>query len=48
VEWSTLIKQAWLNRVTLSITGFYMTPEIGYDFDTLMGKAFTTSATAQP
>jgi xanthine dehydrogenase large subunit len=40
VEWSVLIKQAWLDRVSLSVTGFYMTPEIGYDFETLYGKAF--------
>jgi xanthine dehydrogenase large subunit len=40
VEWSAVIKQAWLDRVSLSVTGFYMTPEIGYDFDTLFGKAF--------
>ncbi len=40
VEWSDLIKKAWLDRVGLSVAGFYMTPEIGYDIDTLMGHAF--------
>jgi xanthine dehydrogenase large subunit len=40
VTWQAVIKQAWLDRVSLSVTGFYMTPEIGYDFETLYGKAF--------
>ncbi len=40
VEWSALTKQAWLDRVGLSVTGFYMTPEIKYDFTTLNGRAF--------
>ena len=40
VPWTTLAKQAWLDRVGLSVTGFYMTPEIQYDFNTLQGKAF--------
>jgi xanthine dehydrogenase large subunit len=40
VEWSSVIKQAWLDRVGLSVAGFYMTPEIAYDFETLQGKAF--------
>jgi xanthine dehydrogenase large subunit len=40
VEWSAVVKQAWLDRVGLSVTGFYMTPEIAYDFETLQGKAF--------
>jgi xanthine dehydrogenase large subunit len=40
VSWSNLIKQAWLDRVGLSVTGFYMTPDIKYDFTTLQGKAF--------
>jgi xanthine dehydrogenase large subunit len=38
--WSDLIKQAWLARVGLSVAGFYKTPEIGYDFNTLTGRAF--------
>ena len=40
VNWSDLTKQAWLDRVGLSVTGFYMTPEIKYDFTTLNGRAF--------
>jgi len=40
VEWKALVKQAWLDRVGLSVTGYYMTPEIKYDFMTLQGKAF--------
>ncbi|MCK7501519.1 MAG: molybdopterin-dependent oxidoreductase [Comamonadaceae bacterium] len=37
VAWHTLVKQAWLDRVGLSCTGFYMTPDIKYDFTTLAG-----------
>ncbi len=40
VSWKDLVKQAWLDRVGLSVTGFYMTPDIKYDFMTLQGKAF--------
>lgn len=40
VVWTDLVKQAWLDRVSLSVTGFYKTPEIEYDFATLQGKAF--------
>ena len=40
VPWQTLVKQAWLDRVGLSVTGFYMTPDIAYDFATLQGRAF--------
>ena len=40
VSWNDLAKQAWIDRVGLSVTGFYMTPEIKYDFNTLKGKAF--------
>ena len=40
VHWADLTKQAWLDRVGLSVTGFYMTPEIKYDFTTLNGRAF--------
>ncbi len=40
VPWPTLVKQAWLDRVGLSVTGFYMTPDIQYDFMTLQGRAF--------
>jgi xanthine dehydrogenase large subunit len=40
VPWQTVIKQAWLDRVSLSVTGFYLTPDIKYDFNTLQGRAF--------
>jgi xanthine dehydrogenase large subunit len=40
VAWAALTQQAWLDRVGLSVTGFYMTPEIKYDFTTLNGRAF--------
>ena len=40
LAWNDLVKQAWLDRVGLSVTGFYKTPEIGYDFATLTGHAF--------
>ena len=40
VAWKDLAKQAWLDRVSLSSSGFYMTPDIAYDFTTLQGKAF--------
>ena len=40
VAWADLCKQAYMDRVGLSVTGFYMTPEIKYDFTTLQGKAF--------
>ncbi len=40
LPWKDLVKQAWLARLGLSETGFYMTPDIKYDFTTLQGKAF--------
>ena len=40
VPWAQLIKQAWLDRVGLSVAGFYRTPEIGYDNVNLKGRAF--------
>jgi xanthine dehydrogenase large subunit len=40
VPWAQLIKQAWLDRVGLSVAGFYRTPEIGYDNVKLQGRAF--------
>jgi xanthine dehydrogenase large subunit len=39
-SWKDLVIQAWLDRVGLSVTGFYKTPDIEYDFATLQGKAF--------
>ena len=40
VKWADVTKQAYMERVGLSVTGFYMTPEIKYDFATLNGRAF--------
>ena len=40
VEWTAVAKHAWMDRVGLSVAGFYMTPEIKYDFATLTGHAF--------
>jgi xanthine dehydrogenase large subunit len=40
VKWAEVTKQAYMERVGLSVTGFYMTPEIKYDFATLNGRAF--------
>lgn len=40
VPWQALVTQAWLDRIGLSVTGFYMTPDIQYDFNTLQGRAF--------
>ncbi|MFO1218926.1 MAG: xanthine dehydrogenase molybdopterin binding subunit [Burkholderiaceae bacterium] len=40
LPWNELVQKAWLARVGLSVTGFYRTPEIGYDFTTLKGRAF--------
>ncbi len=39
-SWQQVVIQAWLDRVGLSVTGFYKTPDIEYDFATLQGKAF--------
>jgi xanthine dehydrogenase large subunit len=38
--WKDVIKQAWLDRVGLSATGYFKTPEIGYDNINLQGRAF--------
>ncbi|XP_058793000.1 xanthine dehydrogenase isoform X2 [Phymastichus coffea] len=38
--WEDWIKQAYFNRVSLSATGFYRTPGIGYNFVTGEGKPF--------
>ena len=40
IPWQKVVLQAWLDRVSLSVTGFYMTPDIQYDFNTLHGRAF--------
>lgn len=38
--WEDWIKTAHLERISLSATGFYKTPDIGYDFETNTGKVF--------
>jgi xanthine dehydrogenase large subunit len=40
LPFKTLVSKAWAARVGLSQTGFYRTPEIGYDPMKLMGRAF--------
>lgn len=40
VPWAQVAHQAWVERVGLSVTGFYRTPEIGYDNVKLQGRAF--------
>jgi xanthine dehydrogenase large subunit len=40
LPWTKVVTQAWLDRVSLAATGYYRTPEIGYDFATLTGQAF--------
>ncbi|XP_014214847.1 xanthine dehydrogenase-like [Copidosoma floridanum] len=38
--WEDWIKKAYFDRVSLSATGFYKTPDIGYDFATNSGRPF--------
>ncbi|KAG7188931.1 hypothetical protein KM043_008532 [Ampulex compressa] len=38
--WEEWIKSAYFQRIGLSATGFYQTPDIGYSFDTNSGMAF--------
>lgn len=38
--WEDWIKEAYRQRISLSATGFYRTPDIGYSFDTNTGKPF--------
>lgn len=38
--WHKMVHQAWMDRVSLSATGFYRTPDIGYDIETNEGMAF--------
>lgn len=38
--WEDWIKTAYLQRISLSATGFHQTPDIGYSFETNAGKAF--------
>uniref|UniRef100_A0A182F4M3 Xanthine dehydrogenase n=1 Tax=Anopheles albimanus TaxID=7167 RepID=A0A182F4M3_ANOAL len=39
-DWDFWVSKAYFSRVSLSATGFYATPELGYDFGTNSGKAF--------
>lgn len=47
-NWNKWIQRAYMDRVSLSATGFYRTPDIGYDITTNKGQAFNyfTYATA--
>lgn len=38
--WDQWINKAYFDRVSLSSTGFYSTPDIGYDINTNQGMAF--------
>ncbi|XP_053612795.1 xanthine dehydrogenase [Plodia interpunctella] len=38
--WENWVLAAWLDRVSLSATGFHATPDIGYDFKNNVGKPF--------
>ncbi len=40
ISFSELAEQAWLGRISLSATGFYRTPKINYDPQTLTGRPF--------
>ncbi len=40
LEFADLVWQAFLARVSLSATGYYATPKIGYDVKTLTGRPF--------
>lgn len=39
-DWNDLIKKAYFDRVSLSTTGFFSVPDIGYDKDTYFGRPF--------
>ncbi|XP_041780050.1 xanthine dehydrogenase-like [Anopheles merus] len=39
-DWNFWVSKAYFSRVSLSATGFYATPDLGYDFGTNSGKAF--------
>lgn len=38
--WNDWVRRAYLDRVSLSASGFYKTPDIGYDITTNQGRAF--------
>ncbi|EZA48988.1 Xanthine dehydrogenase [Ooceraea biroi] len=39
-KWEDWIREAYFQRISLSATGFYRTPEIGYSFETNSGNPF--------
>jgi len=40
ISFADMAEQAWLNRISLSATGFYRTPKIHYDPQTMQGRPF--------
>ena len=40
LSFAELARRAWFNRVSLSATGFYKTPKIHYDRETMSGRPF--------
>ena len=36
--WEEAVKAAYFDRVSLSATGYYGTPDIGYNFETEQGR----------
>lgn len=40
VSFAELVHEAWLGRISLSATGFYRTPKIHYDTETMTGRPF--------
>jgi xanthine dehydrogenase large subunit len=40
LSFGQLVQRAWMDRVSLSATGFYKTPKINYDRNTLTGRPF--------
>lgn len=38
--WEEWVSKAYFERISLSATGFYRTPDIGYSFDTNSGEPF--------
>lgn len=39
-SWEKIIQTAYIDQISLSCTGYYRTPELGYDWNTNTGKAF--------
>lgn len=39
-NWEDWIKKAYFQRISLSATGFYRTPDIAYSFETNSGNPF--------